>query len=49
MYVKRTKYTIKNDDNVKDELLDVLLEKGIPSNKARIDTPNIDKLSIKYV
>lgn len=34
-YVKRTKYTVKNDDNVKDELLDVLLEKGIPSNKAR--------------
>lgn len=34
-YVKRTKYTIKNDDNVKDELLNVLLEKGIPSNKAR--------------
>lgn len=34
-YVKRTKYTIKNDDNVKDELLNVLLEKGIASNKAR--------------
>lgn len=34
-YVKREKYTIVNDDELKKELLDVLLEKGIPSVKAR--------------
>ena len=34
-YIKKIKYNVKNDDNVKDELLSVLLEKGIPSNKAR--------------
>lgn len=34
-YKKREKYTIVNDDELKKELLDVLLEKGIPSVKAR--------------
>lgn len=34
-YMKREKYTIVNDDELKKELLDVLLEKGIPSVKAR--------------
>jgi len=34
-YIKREKYTIINDDELKKELLDVLLEKGIPSVKAR--------------
>lgn len=34
-YIKREKYTIVEDDDLKKELLDVLLEKGIPSAKAR--------------
>lgn len=34
-YIKREKYTIINDDDLKKELLDVLIEKGIPSVKAR--------------
>ena len=34
-YMKREKYTIVNDDELKKELLDVLLEKGISSVKAR--------------
>ena len=34
-YIKKIKYTVKNDDNLKDQLLCILLEKGIPSNKAR--------------
>lgn len=34
-YIKRGKYTVVNDDNLKKELLDVLLEKEIPSAKAR--------------
>lgn len=34
-YIKREKYTVINDSNLKKELLDVLLEKGIPSVKAK--------------
>lgn len=34
-YIKREKYTVINDDELKKELLDVLLEKGTPSVKAR--------------
>ena len=34
-YIKREKYTIINDGELKKELLDVLLEKGISSVKAR--------------
>lgn len=34
-YIKREKYTIINDSDLKKELLDVLLEKGIKSVKAR--------------
>lgn len=34
-YIKREKYTVINDSDLKKELLDVLLEKGIPSVKAR--------------
>ena len=34
-YVKREKYTIVNDSDLKKELLQILLEKGVPSAKAR--------------
>ena len=34
-YVKREKYTIINDNDLKKELLERLVEKGIPSIKAR--------------
>lgn len=34
-YIKREKYTISSDNDLKKELLEVLLEKGIPSVKAR--------------
>lgn len=34
-YKKREKYTIINDNDLKKELLDVLLEKGVSSVKAR--------------
>lgn len=34
-YIKREKYTVINDNDLKKELLDVLLEKGIKSVKAR--------------
>ena len=34
-YVKREKYTIIEDDELKKELLDVLIEKGISTTKAR--------------
>lgn len=34
-YVKREKYTIIEDDELKKELLDVLMEKGISTTKAR--------------
>ena len=34
-YIKREKYTVVNDSDLKKELLDVLLEKGIPSVKAK--------------
>ncbi len=34
-YIKREKYTVINDGDLKKELLDVLLEKGISSVKAR--------------
>lgn len=34
-YIKREKYTIINDNDLKKELLDVLLEKGVPSVKAK--------------
>ena len=34
-YIKREKYTVINDSDLKKELLDVLLEKGIPSVKAK--------------
>lgn len=34
-YIKREKYTIINDSDLKKELLDVLLEKGITSVKAK--------------
>lgn len=34
-YIKREKYTVINDSDLKKELLDVLLEKGIKSVKAR--------------
>lgn len=34
-YIKREKYTIIDDDDLKKELIDVLLEKGIPSVKVR--------------
>ena len=34
-YVKREKYTVVNDNELKKELLEVLLEKGIKSSKAK--------------
>lgn len=34
-YIKREKYTVINDSDLKKELLDVLLEKGIKSVKAK--------------
>ena len=34
-YIKREKYTVVNDNDLKKELLDVLLSKGTPSVKAR--------------
>ncbi|MEE3417778.1 MAG: hypothetical protein VZQ62_00395 [Methanosphaera sp.] len=34
-YIKREKYTVINDSDLKKELLDVLLEKGIPPVKAK--------------
>ena len=34
-YIKREKYTVVNDNDLKKELLDVLLAKGTPSVKAR--------------
>ena len=34
-YIKREKYTIINDNDLKKELIDVLIEKGISSVKAR--------------
>ncbi len=34
-YIKREKYTIVSDNDLKKELLDVLLEKGLTSAKAR--------------
>lgn len=34
-YIKREKYTVINDSDLKKEFLDVLLEKGIPSVKAK--------------
>ena len=34
-YVKREKYTVVNDNDLKKELLEVLLTKGTPSVKAR--------------
>jgi len=34
-YIKREKYTVKNDSNVKKEMLDALQEKGLPSSKAK--------------
>lgn len=34
-YVKRGKYTVIDDDVIKSEMLDALIEKGIADNKAR--------------
>lgn len=34
-YIKREKYTVINDSDLKKELLDVLLEKGITPVKAK--------------
>lgn len=34
-YIKREKYTVVNDNDLKKELLELLLTKGIPSVKAR--------------
>lgn len=34
-YIKREKYTVISDSDLKKELLNVLLEKGIPSVKAK--------------
>lgn len=34
-YIKREKYTIINDNDIKKELLETMLEKGVPSIKAR--------------
>lgn len=34
-YIKREKYTVIDDDVVKSEMLDALIEKGIAVNKAR--------------
>lgn len=34
-YIKREKYTVVNDNDLKKELLEVLLTKGTPSVKAR--------------
>ena len=34
-YIKREKYTVINDSDLKKELLEVLLEKGITSVKAK--------------
>lgn len=34
-YIKREKYTVINDSDLKKELLEVLLEKGIPSVKSK--------------
>ncbi len=34
-YIKRDKYTVIDDDNIKSEMLDALIEKGIAANKAR--------------
>ena len=34
-YIKREKYTVIDDNDLKKELLDTLLEKGIQSVKAR--------------
>lgn len=34
-YIKREKYTVVNDNELKKELLEVLLEKGIKSSKAK--------------
>ena len=34
-YVKREKYTIVDDNDLKKELLQILLEKDVPSTKAR--------------
>ena len=34
-YIRREKYTVVSDNDLKKELLEVLLAKGIPSVKAR--------------
>ena len=34
-YIKREKYTVVNDNDLKKELLELLLSKAIPSVKAR--------------
>ena len=34
-YIKREKYTIVNDSDLKKELLELLQEKGLPSVKAK--------------
>lgn len=34
-YIKREKYTVSSDGELRKELLNVLLEKGIPSGKAK--------------
>lgn len=34
-YIKREKYTVVSDNDLKKELLEVLLAKGIPSVKAK--------------
>lgn len=34
-YIKRGKYTVIDDDVIKSEMLDALIEKGIADNKAR--------------
>lgn len=34
-YVKREKYTVTSNGDLRKELLDVLLEKGVKSSKAR--------------
>lgn len=34
-YIKREKYTVVEDDDLKKELLDTLLEKGLNKSKAK--------------
>lgn len=34
-YIKREKYTVKNDDIVKSEMLEALAEKGLPEKKIK--------------